>query len=402
MRIVDVCAFYAPAGGGVRTYVDAKLSWASRHGHEVIILAPGERNETVKRGPGAFVVTIPSPALPLDRRYRYFDDEGAIHRVLDAWQPDHVEASSPWSSASMVGRWQGSASRSLIMHCDPLGTYAYRWLGGVIPIDAIDRLFGRFWQHLRHLDEMFDLVVCANRQLARRLDRGGIRKCETIPMGVEPGIFSPAHRSIELREATLRSMGLGPDSVLLLGLGRLASEKRWEMVVRAAGEVADVGLLLVGDGAKRPQLERLAGRIGKTRIAGPIGDRSELARLLASTDALVHGCEAETFCMAAAEARASGIPMIVPDRGAAMDQSVRRAAVVYRAGNQGSLVNAIHRFIDRGPELQRMRATLQSDVRSMDEHFTQLVERYEALAWTHQPVAEPNFPASPVLASSVG
>ncbi len=402
MRIVDVCAFYAPAGGGVRTYVDAKLSWASRHGHEVIILAPGERGETVKRGPGAFVVTIPSPALPLDRRYRYFDDEDAIHRVLDAWQPDHVEASSPWSSASMVGRWQGSASRSLIMHCDPLGTYAYRWLGGVIPIDAIDRLFGRFWQHLRRLDEMFDLVVCANRQLARRLDRGGIGKCETIPMGVEPGVFSPTNRSVELREATLRSMGLSPDSVLLLGLGRLASEKRWEMVVRAAGEVADVGLLLVGDGAKRPQLERLARRIGKTRVAGPIGDRSQLARLLASADALVHGCEAETFCMAAAEARASGIPIIVPDRGAAMDQSVRLASVVYRSGNQGSLVKAIQRFIDRGPELQRMRATLQSDVRTMDEHFTQLVDRYEILRSTRPPAAQSNFPASPVLVSRVG
>ena len=37
---------------------------------------------------------------------------------------------------------------------------------------------------------------------------------------------------------------------------------------------------------------------------------------LASADALVHGCEAETFCLVAAEARASGTPMIVPDRGA--------------------------------------------------------------------------------------
>lgn len=403
MRIVDVCAFYAPAGGGVRTYVDGKLNWAWRHGHEIVILAPGERDETVKRGPGAFVVTIPSPTLPLDRRYRYFDDEGAVHRVLDAWQPDHVEASSPWSSASMVGRWQGSATRSLIMHCDPLGTYAYRWLGGVIPIDAIDRLFGRFWQHLRRLDEMFDLVVCANRQLARRLGRGGIEKCETIPMGVEPGIFTPAHRSAALREAMLRSMSLHQDSVLLLGLGRFASEKRWEMVIRAASRVPNAGLLLVGDGAKRSQIERLAHRAGNVRVAGPISDRAELAGLLASADALVHGCEAETFCMAAAEARASGIPLIVPDRGAAMDQSVRRASVVYRSGNEASMEKAIRRFIERGPELQRMRATLHSDVRTMDEHFTQLIERYETLRSTRQPAAESNFLEIPArLASSVG
>ena len=43
MRIVDVCAFYTPAGGGVRTYVEAKLRAAARFGHEMIIIASGGR-----------------------------------------------------------------------------------------------------------------------------------------------------------------------------------------------------------------------------------------------------------------------------------------------------------------------------------------------------------------------
>ncbi len=130
MRIVDVCAFYSPAGGGVRTYVDAKLRAAARFGHELIVIAPGKHHETIRRGPGAILVTLPSPKLPVDQRYRYFDDQRALHHVLDEWQPDHVEASSPWSSATMVGRWDGAATRSLVMHSDPLAAYAYRWLGG--------------------------------------------------------------------------------------------------------------------------------------------------------------------------------------------------------------------------------------------------------------------------------
>ena len=131
MRIVDVCAFYTPAGGGVRTYVDAKLRAAARFGHEVIVIAPGKRHEVIQRGPGAVLVTVPAPELPVDRRYHYFNDEKAIHRELDRWRPDHVEASSPWSSATMVGRWQGVATRSLVMHSDPLAAYAYRWFGGI-------------------------------------------------------------------------------------------------------------------------------------------------------------------------------------------------------------------------------------------------------------------------------
>jgi alpha-1,6-mannosyltransferase len=109
-------------------------------------------------------------------------------------------------------------------------------------------------------------------------------------------------------------------------------------------------------------------------------DREELARLLASADALVHGCEAETFCMVAAEARASGIPLIVPDRGAVFDQLVPGAGTIYRAASQISLERAIARFIDRGPELQRAAAARASRVRIMDEHFADLFARYEALA----------------------
>jgi alpha-1,6-mannosyltransferase len=383
MRIADVCAFYTPAGGGVRTYVESKLRVAPRFGHEMIVIVPGERHEVVRRGPGAVMVTIPSPKLPVDKRYHYFDDEAAVHAVLDAWQPDHVEASSPWSSATMVGRWDGPASRSLVMHADPLAAYAYRWLGGFVSTDRIDQLFGWFWRHLRGLGQMFDSVVCANADLTERLRQGGVANCETVPMGVEAGVFSPALRSTSLREQALAALGLEPNATLLVGVGRFSAEKRWDMVIRAAAEAArkrPVGLLLVGDGAKRPRLQQIAQRIPTVAVLPRISDREELARLLASADALVHGCEAETFCMVAAEARASGLPLIVPHRGAALDQLVPSGGLTYRAASQVSLERAIGRFIDRGPELQRAVAVRSSRVRSMEEHFSDLFARYEALA----------------------
>ena len=383
MRIVDVCAFYTPAGGGVRTYIEAKLKAAARLGHELIVIAPGARHELIHRGPGALIATLPAPVLPLDRRYRYFDDETAIHQALNAWQPDHVEASSPWASAAMVGRWQGPATRSLVMHCDPLAAYAYRWLGGFLPAHLIDRLFGWFWGHLRRLDAMFDLVVCANPHLTRRLGLGGVAGAETIAMGVEPGRFSPSLRSPRLRSDALAALGLDDSATLLIGVGRLSAEKRWDMVIRAAASAErsrSLGLLLVGEGPRRRQLEQLARKRGNVAVLPAIADRDQLARLLASADALVHGCEAETFCMVAAEARASGIPLIVPDRGAAADQLVPGAGTAFAAANQGALEQAIGRFVDQGPELQRMRALRSFAVRSADQHFQHLFDRYAELS----------------------
>jgi alpha-1,6-mannosyltransferase len=394
MRIVDVCAFYTPAGGGVRTYVDAKLRAAARFGHEVVVIAPGKRDEVVQRGPGAFMVTIPSPKLAVDRRYRYFNDEKALHRTLDAWRPDHVEASSPWSSATMVGRWQGYATRSLVMHSDPLAAYAYRWLGGVASTQTIDRWFGWFWKHLRGLGRMFDAVVCANSQLTERLRAGGLENSETVPMGVEAGLFSPSLRSSQIRAAALDSLGLDPSALLLIGIGRFSGEKRWDMVLRAVSECSkrrDVGLLLVGDGTKRQQLEMLSARFPTVAVLPKLTDREELARLLASADAMVHGCEAETFCMVAAEARASGIPLIVPHRGAAADQLAPGAGILYRAGDERSLERAIDRFIDRGPELQRAAAARASRVRTMDEHFADLFACYSHIV--PAPALQPAMPS---------
>jgi alpha-1,6-mannosyltransferase len=229
---------------------------------------------------------------------------------------------------------------------------------------------------------MFDMVVCANSRLAGRLREGGVANSETVPMGVEPGYFSPSLRSAVMREEALHALGLDANASLLIGIGRFSAEKRWEMVLRAAGEAAkrrEIGLLLVGDGPKRPKLELLAEGLDGVAILPRMVDRGELAQLLASADALVHGCEAETFCMVAAEARASGIPLIVPDRGAALDQLVPGAGMTYRAASEASLERAIRGFINRGPELQRAAAVRASKVRTMDDHFAELFARYETL-----------------------
>lgn len=84
--------------------------------------------------------------------------------------------------------------------------------------------------------------------------------------------------------------------------------------------------------------------------------------------------------MVAAEARASGIPLIVPDRGATVDQLAAGAGTLFRAGSQISLERAINRFLDRGPELQRAAAARASQVRTMEEHFGELFARYAGIA----------------------
>jgi len=403
MRIVDVCAFYTPLGGGVRTYVESKLRAAPGMGYEQIVIAPGERHEVRKVGPGAILATIPGPTLAVDRRYHYFNDETMLHRELDRWNPDHVEATSPWASASMVSRWQGSATRSLVMHSDPLSAFAYRWLGGIMSRRMIDRICNPFWNHLRALDREFDVVVAPSRQLADRLRAGGVEKAISIPLGVERGRFDPDFRDEKLRAELLATLGLPPSGVLLIGLGRFSSEKRWEMVIRAVAEASrkkPVGLLLVGDGPRRQTLDLASARFSNIELLMPVTDRDELARLVASADAVVHGCEAETFGLTISEARASGVPVIVPNRGGASEQLCPGAGLAYRAGSERSLTRAILAFVQRDPAAQRRVAVQSSRVRTMEEHFAQLFSCYSALAARPVPLPAIDTAIAPAAAAS--
>jgi alpha-1,6-mannosyltransferase len=383
MRIVDVCAFYCPDGGGVKTYIDRKLKAGPAAGHEIIVIAPGETSHVEERGPGARIIYLAQPRFPLDRKYHYFRDEVALHAKLDELKPDIVEASSPWRSARLVGEWRGAAPRVLIMHADPLSAYAYRWFGKVASRDAIDRQFGWFWRHLLRLDKQFAATVTAGQSLSDRLIEGGMTNVVTNPMGVADAIFSPKHRDEGLRARLLERCSLPETATLLIAAGRHAPEKRWPMVIEAvtaAGANAPVGLVLVGDGRERAKVVRAAADNPHIYLASAMTDRLELARLFASGDALIHGCEAETFCMVASEARASGLPLIAPDGGGAADQARESGGWTYVSGDPASATEAITAFLTSDRKVIRSRAAENSNhVRTMDSHFLDLFSQYKGL-----------------------
>ena len=150
----------------------------------------------------------------------------------------------------------------------------------------------------------------------------------------------------------------------------------------AAGIAHPIGFVLVGDGRDRAAVVARAGQDPHIRLLAPISDRPALARLMASADALVHGCDSETYCMVASEARASGLPLIVPDSGGAAEQVAAGAGWIYRAGDPGDLADVITRMVRFDPQAQRRQAAvLAGSVRSMDEHFAELFDTYRARAF---------------------
>ena len=105
MRIVDVNEFYSPTGGGVRTYIDRKMSILAEMGHELIVLAPGTEDVVEERPGGGKIIYIKAPRLILDTNYGMFWDGAPVCRLLDELDPDIVEVSSPAKPAWFVAGW---------------------------------------------------------------------------------------------------------------------------------------------------------------------------------------------------------------------------------------------------------------------------------------------------------
>jgi len=382
MKIVDVCESFSTHGGGVRTYVLHKLAAAQRAGHDVTIVAPGAADR-VEPVPGGRILWIAGPRSPVDRRYGWFADERAIHRVLAAVAPDLVEASSPWNAARFVARWDGSAPRVLVFHTDPVAVWAETFLCPRLRFDRVDRWCAPWWRRLAALSHSFSATITSGSWLARRIADHGLVRAEVVPFGIDKAAFSPTARDPALRDELLRACGRGPDATLLVAVGRLDPEKRIDTVldgVARAGRSRPLGLVVVGRGSLARWVQWRARRMAGVHHRGWLGDRTALARLLASADAFVHGSGAETYGLAVAEAICSGLPVVAPDRGGAAALVRPSFAESYPTGDASGCAAAIERLLARDhASLVRAAAAASAGIVSIDEHFDRLFARYAEL-----------------------
>jgi alpha-1,6-mannosyltransferase len=343
-----------------------------------MVMAPGPENvESVVHASAApagrtSLLRIAGPALPYDRTYHLLGRFDKIRARLRAESPDVLEAHSPYLAAgAVVAAGRGaSRARTAFWHADHIGTYLEPWLGNLSrPL---------FWT-VRALLAPFDATFVGGLAQARKLRAIGVRNVEHVPFGVDGGTFHPQARSEAERRRLLGDAP--PDAVLLVGVGRFAFEKRWDVVIDAFARVQarrPAVLVLFGDGPERAKLERRASP--GVRFAGFQTDRAQLAAALASADALIHGCARETFGLGVAEAVASGLPVVVPDAGGAPESADPSCSQLYARDDAEACAVAILRLLAQDPGDLRARAIEASArVPTAAAHIQQVLSVYDAL-----------------------
>jgi alpha-1,6-mannosyltransferase len=383
MKFVDVAEFYAEEGGGVRTYINQKLEAGARAGHEIVIVAPGPEDGEEERL-GGRIVWVKGPTMPFDPRYFVLYSEKKVHQILDREAPDLVEGSSPWTGGWFAARWKGNAPRTFIFHSDPVAVYPQTFFSRAIGAQNVDRCFFWYWAYLRWLSRRFDATVVSGHWLARKLDGFGLSRPVAVPFGIDKDQFSPTRADPAVRARILESCGVGPDAALLVTISRFHPEKRLGTLFEAfrrASQEREMGLVVFGGGPLDGWVRKRAARVPGIRLAGYTKDREELAGILASADAMLHGSAAETYGLVVAEAICSGLPVIVPNVGGAGDLAGGGHAESYTPGDVRGCTSAILRMLDRDPaQLKAACAEIARDgIGTMADHFDGLFELYEGL-----------------------
>jgi len=377
MHIANFTNTYLPVISGVVRSVRSFRDELTRQGHNVFIFAP--ESDYIDKEP--FIFRYPSLSLPLG-----VDIPTAIpispfvDRVLPAIKLDVIHTHHPF----LLG--QTAASKAQELNLPLVFTFhtQYREYTHYIPFSmdtvqnflksAIDRWLQDFMRRCQHI------IIPSESMREILVNEYGLKNNFTvIPTGIELEAYQTASGE------KIRRKRYWEKDIVMISVGRLASEKNWGLLLQATALVRKdyphFRLVLVGDGPERKSLEGLARELGIRKYLTFIGSLSfsEIPSYMKAANLFGFASVTETQGLATLEAMAAGLPVVAVDASGTRD--------ILKHGQQGYLVEndpealaaGIRKLLSNPDRLQRFAEAANKRAQSFNiEQLTEkLLEVYE-------------------------
>jgi glycosyltransferase involved in cell wall biosynthesis len=329
---------------GVTTTLRAVLHYAPEDIRPCIYTA----SEFGDDGPGYFAPRSIKMSIPCYRETRMYLPRirEYVRRVRrDRITLIHVTTPGPIGVAGIYAARRSGLPVVGTFHTD-LAAYTPQLRGSRL----IRNLVGR---QMRWMYSRCDRVLVPSESARERLISAHVdpRQIDLWRRGVDADLFSPAKRSLALRERW-RVCERRP---AVMYVGRLSREKGLGMLRAVQSAMYRRGvehrLLLVGDGPCRRELQAELPDALFTGMLRP----AEAAIALASADLFLFPSDTDTDGQAVLEAQASGVPVLVPSLGGPKEY-IRpdETGIVCHAGSAEAFGHAAAMVLLDAPRRQRM------------------------------------------------
>lgn len=328
-RIALFTETFLPRVDGIVNTLRSTLRGLVRAGWEPLVVAPHGNTDAVYGIPVIGANSAPCPVYP---ELRLGMIGPGICQQLDEFKPDLIHLVGP-AVIGLGGLVYAQSRQIPVMasyHTD-LPRYAHYYSLGWLEVGV--------WAALRAIHNRCVMTLCPSRAVMSQLNQQGFRRLRYWARGVDSGLFSPTRRSNEWRAR----LGAGPDSTLLLFVGRLAPEKRVHELAALLDTMPNITLAIVGDGPARADLERVFRGMPVVFTGYLKGE--ELASAYAAGDVFVFPSDSEAFGNVVLEAMASGLPVVAAAAGGVLDLvDPGRTGFLFEPGNVVELAHHIARY----------------------------------------------------------
>lgn len=210
------------------------------------------------------------------------------------------------------------------------------------------------WNYVIWFYNQMDEVLVPSKSTQDQIIEKGISPDKIKPLlrWVDVDVFSPKKRNPQVWEKYNLN-----GAIKLLYVGRVSKEKNLDLLAHAFIDTIKAGfvshLIIVGDGPFRVELEsKLKGYpvVFTGYLAG-----EELATFYASSDVFVFPSTFDTFGNVVLEAQASGLPVIVSDKGGPKELMIpNETGYVIKANDKSALVDALISLVTNAETVKTM------------------------------------------------
>ena len=393
MKVAIISSGFFPVIDGITVTLFHRLQKLSEYGHQVLLFCPDYTclkkiypNYQVYTGqilPGVKVVNLSSTSfldLEFERNVDYKSYQTVLQE-LEKFQPDIIHVDEPerlfWGFLRIPG--VDFAKRHHLPCVSFFHTNFLEYGEDYFPLPPLleNLIKSGFKLFLQWLYNSYDLTLVSGEITYRKLLDWKINRVyKSDLLGVDVPKFSPLLREENFWEQKYQITNL-ESKIKLIFLGRLTPDKGWKFTIDAFSQSLDeinpenIALIIAGDGSMRAEIaEKLSKFTANVHLLGRIPPEDVLT-LLANADVHVTTSEKETKGLTILEAFASGIPVIAPRAGGAID-SIKDGwnGFLFTPKDEKDFISKLKLLIDNPTLRQTMGANAQNYVTKYTWDYT--------------------------------